>query len=501
MAGISLEAAKLRINYTSLEFFSLVDDQRQLITDRFPQITDYNTASLVEMQIELFASIGDRLYLMQNKQANEVILVTAKRRKNIINGAKSIGYIPRTAKAATGSIRVTLDAVYGSNTLIPRHTLILTKESGNPQTFRTTADILVLAGQTTANGPIKHSRIQADTFDTTLEPNQRYRLTERPFLDDGSMVVTIDGEEWEQVDNFLDSTGASLHYTVEVDENDYGYIVFGDGINGVIPAELIDVAYETGGGVVGNQASGTITVNADSFTTNADDPVKVTFTNPDNTEGGLERETAAEIKIRAPRSLKTISRTICREDFSINIENHFDAVARSIAFSRPQDAVIPAYTAWVYVVPVAGGNPSTELRDQIAAYLQDVDGAPIPMGMALEIKNPIYQSLALHGTVVVDPTATLATVKAQVMAALRTYFGFQSMEANYSEYTINFGQTVRWSRVLHEITRQYGVRYVTGFQFNALDVGADLTVAAKAMPLLNDSNFDATGGLEFEVMS
>lgn len=499
MAGITLESAKLLIDYTSLEFFSLVNDQRLLVTERFPHITNYETASQVEMMIELYSSIGDRLYMMQNKQANEVILITARRRRNIINGAKSLGYPIKTAQAATGTIQATIPTAQSSDVPIATGTLILTKESDSPQTFRVTTDFVIPAGQTSATGPIKNSVVYDLYFATTFEADQRHRLPERPFLDNESLVVTVNGEEWTQVDNFLDSTGTSKHYVVEIDENDYGYLVFGDGTNGLVPQDDIEGTYEVGGGLIGNQAQDTIQDNSDDFETTLGVPVKVTFTNPAATAGGLDRETAEQIKTNAIRSLKTITRTICREDFSINVETKFTNVARSIAFARPDDATIPLYAAWMYVVPVGGGNPSSTLRDQILEYLTTIDGAPVPMGMALDIKNPLYDTTELVGTVVVDPSATLATVKANVMAALRSFFDFQSVEPNFAEYTIDFGKTIRWSRVLYEITRIYGVRYVSDFHFDALATGADKPVAQKYIPLLDDSNFDAVGGLEFEV--
>lgn len=369
MPGVTTEAGRLILDYTSKDFTALVAALRSHVTNRFPEITDFNAGSMVQMMIELFAAVGDRLHLTQDKQVNECNLMSARRLRNVIRHARGIGYAARSRQAAEGTIRATLNPVTAiANDVIIAADILISTGEGTPVSFRLTEPILIEAGETTNTGDIKHSVLQEQNEVSTGTANQKFLLLEPNALDDGSLVVEVDTEAWEKVDDFLDSGSTDKHYVVELDDEERITVVFGDGTNGQIPAENADLGffYETGGGLTGNQLPNTITVNTDEFTDVMGNRVRISFTNPGSTTGGDDAETIEQIRMRAPRSLKTRERSVCEEDYAINCEDNLSGVARAKVFTADQDEDLPENHAFVHVVPVDQDAFATTSADTLA---------------------------------------------------------------------------------------------------------------------------------------
>lgn len=489
------------IDYTSQEFLSLVEDSRQLVTDRFPQITDFNTAEITEMIIELFAAVGDRLFFMQNKQALETNIITAKRRRNVLYHARGISYTASSQKAATGEIQATINGdPVTANVIIPKETIISTKETQDPQEFRTTQDIIITPGNLSNVGTIKNSSIHEEEFESNNAANQSFTLSEIPFLDDGTIEVSINSELWLQVDNFLDSLGTSKHFRIELDEDDVGYVIFGDGVNGEIPTGDILINYETGGGLVGNQAPEAITENDDDFESVIGEPVDIEFTNLISTTGGDDRESTDEIRIRAPRALKTLNRTIAFEDYQINVEDGVSGVVRAIGYSSDQIVGIPENTIYEYIVPDGGGTASAGLIQAVETFLTSTAGKPMPTTTDLIVFTALYKVITLVGKIYISKDVDFTETKQNIIDKILLYFSYDTFEDSIlSKHTIDFGKTVRSSKIFNLITSVTGVDYIdiTTFQINGLDCGQDVELLQYEIPELDSSNFDVIGGLEF----
>jgi hypothetical protein len=156
MPNVSFDGFRLTIDYTDRDFVSLVSGLRSLVTARFPQITDFNTSAEVEMIIELFSATFDRLGFMQDRQAQETNIITARLRRNVLVHARAIGYTPGTRKAASGEVTITLDAAVIGDVTISKDEVILTKEAQNAQVFQLQADVIIPGGDTVGTGQIKH---------------------------------------------------------------------------------------------------------------------------------------------------------------------------------------------------------------------------------------------------------------------------------------------------------------------------------------------------------
>lgn len=501
MTGIDFNTVPLTIDYTDRDFVALVASLRSLVSNRFPQITDFNTSSQVEMFIELVAAAFDRLSYMQDFHANEAFIVTARRLRNIIKHAQGIAYQPRTNVAATGVIQATItgSAVTG-DVPIPAGTIITTSDT-TPVPFQLTENIIIAGGQTQGGGDIKNSSSWEEEFESNLAQNQRFTLENTPVLIDDSFTVIVSDQEWERVPDFLDSLSTSQHYRLEYNEIDAATVIFGDGVQGAIPVGDIVVQYQTGGGVLGNQAENTITVNNDDFESNLGEPVRIAFTNPAPTAGGAEKETLEEIRARAPRALKALTRTVAREDFTINLEVHVPGVQRAVAFFWDQDPLLEENHAYVYVVDEDGASPSNELKDLVRDFLTNVTtGKPVVATMDITVANTDFTDCQPKGEIYYDPVEIedLAAFKLSVRAAIEAFFDYKNkIGRNPLAYQINWGKKVYWSQVLRPIQAVVGVDHIQNFRFNDQAVNTDLEVPLRSIPRLILDDFDSEDGIEF----
>ncbi len=122
------------------------------------------------------------------------------------------------------------------------------------------------------------------------------------------VVVSVGGDVWERVESFDSSHPASRHFVFDEDEST---ILFGNGLNGRVPAageKVLAVWYQTTLGAQGNVAKDLRWrfLNADVF--------GVDLINPAPATGGADPEPLNELELRAQAVLRRPDRGVTLED-------------------------------------------------------------------------------------------------------------------------------------------------------------------------------------------
>lgn len=212
------------------------------------------------------------------------------------------------------------------------------------------------------------------------EPDQVFRLSKFPVLDgeiieirepvvpvglkDVREVKDNTGKtieiwvQWRPVGRFNQSGSSDRHYIIDRTE---GKIVFGDGINGLIPppgkANVQASSYRSGGGRIGNRPRGTITVLKTTF------PSVDSVINHDAAFGGIDQEVLDQVMIRGPHSIKNRGRAVTVEDFEWLARQVSGHIARSLCLSNvrlsPGNVLVktPGWVLLVIVPDVLGDRP------------------------------------------------------------------------------------------------------------------------------------------------
>ncbi len=485
------------VDYTDKDYASLRRRLRNLIRSVFPEWTDFNVADFGNILVELFAHTGDVVSFYQDNQARQSRITTATQRKALLGLVKLIGYIPSTATAATAALTITLDGPVqdGATMTFPAGAVVRTADVVNATRYQLLEAAVLSAGEDTVAVEAEHSESKEQSFLSSGLPNQVLSLGSTPYIDSSAVVVAGNGG-YTQVVNFLDSTPTDRHYTVVVDQNDRASLAFGNGVNGAIPLGTITTAYKIGGGVSGRVEMNKLKVFENStWLDSLGAPVSPTVTNADVSSGGTDRQSVAQIKERAPASVRVLNRTVAREDFEINALR-LPAVARALMLTSNEDPGEDENAGSLYIVPVGGGDPTQVLKDAVLAQVTTV--YPRTLTFSVDVKDALYFDLDLLFVVHARAGVNKATMAAAIRAALVAYFAVQNSDGT-TNTNVDFGANMKdgdgvidpviaLSDVMNVVRDTAGVRKLGPFETDFTINGAhnDVTIAVSQFPRLGD---------------
>jgi len=132
-----------------------------------------------------------------------------------------------------------------------------------------------------------------------------------------TLAVSVDGQAWVEVEDFIDSDAAALHYCVATDKEGYLTLHFGDGVAGAAPGagSAITVRYRVGMGSAGHAAPDTLT-QFDATLAFADPSQHITGArNPLPASGAREPQSLQQARLLGPARLREQDRAVVPADF------------------------------------------------------------------------------------------------------------------------------------------------------------------------------------------
>ena len=198
---------------------------------------------------------------------------------------------------------------------------------------------------------------------------------------------------WHETPDFYGSCPRDRHYVLN---HLTGEILFGDGINGLIPpvgnGNLRISLYKSGGGVSGNKAENTIIQLKTTV------PYVEKVTNTEAAAGGADAESFESLIDRAPRTIRHRSRAVTLEDYEdmAMLASAKVARAKCIPLLKLKDTPLnekqsPGEVS-VIIVPRSIDDkplPSLELINRVQDYLQ-ANGLPT---VNVSVVGPLYVSV------------------------------------------------------------------------------------------------------------
>lgn len=413
------------IDYTSRDYEGFRNDMIELLKQKIPEYSDFSESDMGIVLIELLAHGLDILSYYNDKVANEIFPDTATERESIIKHCRRLGYtlknaipsqyyqvfkiipqtsdyvIPRGFKLRTsGEENIEFELL--EDLIIPKNCTGLEKDEHNNYLYK----VLVEHGST----------INSDIVGTSNgTAYQEFLLSNTPIIVDSLKVFVrneFDIEEWERVDNFIDSDTTSKQYMIEVTENDQVKIMFGSGISGAIPPRYedgISASYRIGGGDIGN-------VSLESITEMTSKPAIIIDTmNVEQVQIGKEKETIEEAKIHAPLSLRTLWRAVTLKDYEdLLLQEYPGEILRAKAIAEED-----RYTISLYVLT---DNETEDLPEaNKTKYLEFLDSRK-EIGYNLQMFAPTYETVNLTIDVVTNKAYKNNEVKELVTLYLNSTF-------------------------------------------------------------------------------
>lgn len=435
-----------KVDYTDKDFESLGVMLENYIKQRFDGWTDFNEANFGNVIKECFQLIGDMIAYYQDKQANNVHLLTTNLRSSVLAIAKRMSYILGTNQPATVDQTFELDSPSSAKVIIPAGEIVKTEAKDNPFVFQLLEPVEIPAGATSIQGTIENSESRTYQEELNGEPNQEIVLDYSPYIWD-SEEVEIDGMPYSRVEDFLDSTDTSNHYVLQVDEDDKAHIFFGDGQNGVAPSGSLNIDYKTGGGSEANNIQvNQITKLERQFTDVNGNSVNLSTYNSTQPSGGQDKETISEAKINIPANKPAQKRTVSVDDYEDNSREVAGVSRTKCAVARDYPTIENGHV-YVYIVPEGGGVLSSELLSQVEAYLTNDKVHNIGDILHIVSANYYTQDIASDIWVEDEYQDQKSEVKNDIIKAIEEYFAYENEDGTIN-YEINWEKEVSHSELV-----------------------------------------------------
>ncbi|MBZ3903918.1 putative baseplate assembly protein [Streptomyces griseiscabiei] len=341
------------------------------------------------------------------------------------------------------------------------------------------AEAFTIGGTTT----VVHAETVYDEAlgESTGLPGQRLRLAHYPVVGDTPPVLLQTAEhdgwtDWDVVPSFAASTSYDRHITLD---SATGEIAFGPAVRepdgtlraygAVAPKGSVirAVRYRTGGGRAGNVARGAIRVLRTSV------PYVSEVVNREAARGGVDAETVAEAKVRAPITLRAQERAVTLRDYEELARRAAPETAR-ITCLEGEEGEHGAYAVRVLVVPQAVPDPGGRLRFEqlvpgdalLRRITRHLDERRL-IGTRLAVGPPFYQGVTVVATLHAFRGTDTDRVRRQAHDAL--YRHLDPLTGGADGRGWPFGRPVQSGEVFAVLQRVPGVELVDDVQLHPAD--------------------------------
>ena len=314
------------------------------------------------------------------------------------------------------------------------------------------------------------------------------------------LVSTPGGHAWQAVGDLLASAPDDRHFVVEIDNDGFAHLRFGDGELGSAPAAgtSFAVRYRIGNGRAGNVGAEAIAhLLLDNYSTGA---TTLRIRNPFAARGGTEPEPLAEARLYAPHLLrKQIERAITADDYRSIAERHGD-IQRAAAQLHWTGSW---YEACVAVDP----SGTTAIGDERLAQIEHFLAQYRRIGHDLSVRRADYVPLDLK----LDVCALPHFERADIKAALLEVFSNRLLPGGKCGFfhpdKLSFGDGVTLSSIVAAAQAVPGVQCATVQRLQRQYESANHEIDNGILPLRaweiaqldNDPGFPEHGRLEIVV--
>jgi len=259
--------------------------------------------------------------------------------------------------------------------------------------------------------------------------------------------------QWNAVENFYASGPRSRHCIID---GAMGEVLFGDGINGMIPPigmDNIKTNYKSGGGVKGNVAKAEIKILKTSVAS-VDRVI-----NPEPAEGGADTELVDTVLERGPHLIKHRDRAVTEEDFERLAREASSYIARTKCFTKGDKLKI-------IVIPKGEEDkpmPSSGLLKMVEKYLRD-RSLNLIFPASINVLNPSYIEVKVTVDVVPESIDQAIPLEKEILKRLKEFL--HPLTGGHEKRGWQFGRDIHISDVYALLEGIKGVEHVENLMLN-----------------------------------
>jgi len=428
-----------------------------------PEITDFSESNPFIILLDIFAGMAEVLHLYIDAMGRELYLPKAKKYTSLLAWANTLDYRPKAKLPAQVEVVFTLTDTDGNATPylggtinIPQYTQVRSQSSST--SFLTLSPLKITPGYTqatvSATQEVKVTGIVLDVVTSGIAL-QQIKLPQD--YCHNTLLLSIAGEIYREYSSFSFMGLKTKGFIVEVLEDGFPYLIFGDNINGLIPpiGEGITASYSTTDGSLGVLAPGRINEVVSSI--GLPSGYALTVTNPDYSHSGADTEGIEEIRRGASRNMSTKGRAVSYMDYN-NLLLLAPGVGQGIITYCCADEILG------YITAKTRGIASVGLRNKTKEYME----ANSISGRQVVIKAAGILRVYFEATINAAPGYTDIQAYGEIVEELDLELGYNLLKING---TMGHSDIVGFIEALPSIdnltvTRIYAEPYATPLNSN-----------------------------------
>ena len=418
-----------RLDVTDLDFDDIKGNLKTFMRNQ-SDFTDYDfEGSGMSALLDVLSYNTHYLAMNMNMVANESFLDTASVRSSVVSHAKTLGYIPNSARAPIAYINVTLNN-FGtlSSATIPVGTVFTTVIDDINYQFVTIAEYtsqVVNGVLTFSNIPIYEGTYITNRYTVdTKNVDQKFYVNDANGDTTTLIVDVFDNASatssttfTQALDNTQVKSDSDVYYLQESVDGKFE-IYFGDGITGkaLSDGNIVRMRY-----VVTNKTKAN---GASNFTTSAtiSTITDITTATVSSASGGAEKESIQSIKFNAPLDYAAQGRAVTVNDFKAIVPKVY-ANAKSVQVYGGEDNDIPVYgKVYISIVPTTG-SITAAAKNQIVKDLKETYSVA---SVTPAIIDPEYTKLRLGITFTYNSKNTIKAKETLESNVLTTVTNFNT---------------------------------------------------------------------------
>lgn len=407
--------ADLRV--VELDFDQIKDNLKTFLKGQ-DYFTDYDfEGSALSILLDMLAYNTHYNAYLANMVINERFLDTAIKRASVVSHAKTLGYVPRSARAPKAIIDVTVFGVSTNYTMsIDKFTPFICDINGQSYTFVTTKAYTATPSGEFNSYVFKNVEVFEGTplsynyQVTTNNPSQTFKI---PALGVDTTTLTVvvqkstnnmESDVYTYADSVSVLSPTDKVFFLQEGLDGYYYVHFGDGTLGkqIEVGNIVKMSYITTQGTAANTSAITNQVFYLYGEINGYTSSNVIIDTIVPSTGGADKQDIDDIRFLAPKNYSTQGRTITAEDYKTLLVKNFPEID-SISVWGGEDNVPPIYgKVFVAVKPINGYVLNSNTKDYIREYLRKTSIVSIQY----EFVDPDFTFITVSANVKFDSNRT-----------------------------------------------------------------------------------------------
>ena len=379
--------------------------------------------------------------------SNESFIDSAVKRNSVVSIAKTMGYVPRSARSSKATLDLTIipdDSYIATSLTLSKEKIFTSSVNGRTYNFLPEKDYsvdksivngvsafrytdIVLVEGTRANtsevisttnrsGPIVLSNDNVDTTTLTVKVQ--------------NSTTNLNATTYAQSETITTAKSTSAIYYLEERTDGYYQVVFGDGVLGkqLDVGNIVVCEYIISNATLGNGA------RVFSTPTNITGPGEsITGQTKTAASGGFELETTSSIRFNAPRFNSAKGRVVTATDYETAIKQSNPNI-KSVTVWGGEDNVPPVYgRVYISLQPQTGFVITETEKDDL---VKNVINPKLPVSLVSEFVDSEQLFIGFNIAVTYDPKLTTKSadaIKTDLLAQITTHF-----DTNVNELKKNF---------------------------------------------------------------